>query len=100
MGTHFDLIEASQRRQFAERYHELIEQSFTNHPDLPFCWPHIKSIHFVGLQETRAVFTHDIYVDELRDYIYDTALNMELPMGKYSKLTAKLTTCYGTGHYS
>ena len=70
----------SQRKQVARRYHELIQQSFTNHPDLPYYWPHIESVHFVGLVED-ILFSHDVYVDELRDYIYDTALNMELPMG-------------------
>lgn len=86
VGTHFDLIEASQRKQFAARYHDLIEQNFTNHHDLPFCWPNIKSIQFVGLvEETRGLFARDMYVDELRNYIYDTALNMELPMGKCSE---------------
>ena len=86
VGTHLDHIEASQQRQLEQRYHELIHQSFSNHHDLPFCWPQIASVHFVGLvsPETRALFPRDIYVDELRECIYDTALDMKLPMGEFS----------------
>ena len=79
VGTHLDQIEASQRDHQIETYHRLIIQSFTNHRDLPNFWPHIESIHFVGLLSR---FTHDMNVDELRECIYDTALNMELRMGK------------------
>ena len=66
-----------------QRYSRLIYQSFTDRRDLPFCWPKISSVHFVGLVLSgRRV--RDINVDELRNCIYDTALNMKLPMGKSS----------------
>ena len=83
VGTHLDQIEVSQQRQLAQRYARLICQSFTDRQDLPFRWPKISSIHFVGLVSPgrRA---RDINVDELRNCIYDTALNMELPKGKSS----------------
>ena len=66
-----------------QRYSRLIYQSFTDRRDLPLCWPKISSVHFVGLVPSgRRV--RDINVDELRNSIYDTALNMKLPMGKSS----------------
>lgn len=79
VGTHLDEIEPSQQTQLVNRYHQLIVQSFTNHRDLPYFWPQIKSIHFVGLIPRS---TRDMYVDELRYCIYDTALDMEQPMGQ------------------
>ena len=81
VATHLDQIEVSQQKQLEQRYSRLIYQSFSDRRDLPFCWPKISSVHFVGLVPSGGR-PRDINVDELRNCIYDTALNMELPMGK------------------
>ena len=57
-------------------------QCFSNElcEDLPNYWPKIASIHFIGLVERR-LLAQDLNVDKLRDDIYDTALNLDLPLG-------------------
>jgi len=74
-----------------QRYQQLIRQCFSNKhcEDLPNYWPEIAGIHFVGLVEQRFL-AQDLNIDELRDDIYNTALNLNLPLGmcvlEYNKL--------------
>ena len=82
VGTHLDQIPNSDHDTSIRRYEQLIRQCFSNQycEDLPNYWPKIAGVHFVGLVEQRFL-AQDLNVDELRDDIYDTALNLDLPLG-------------------
>ena len=81
VGTHLDFIPQSDHKTLIRRYEQLILQYFSKEccEDLPNGWPKIASIHFVGLIKKKRFL--DLLVNELRDDIYDTALNLDLPLG-------------------
>jgi len=82
VGTHLDQIARPDHVALTERYQQLICRCFSSEhcEDLPSYWPKIAGIHFVGLVEQRFL-TQDLNIDELRKNIYDTALNLKLPLG-------------------
>ena len=82
VGTHLDQILQSHRDENVRRYKNLIEQCFSDQfcPDLPNYWPKIGGIFFVGLTQHKPYLN----VDGLRDNIYNTALNLGLPIGMFA----------------
>lgn len=89
VGTHLDRIPLPDHDEKIRRYKDLIEQCFSNKycPDLPNYWPRIDGVYFVGLKHHRPLAPY-LNVDELRDHIYYTALNLELPIGMYVFMSA------------
>jgi len=79
VGTHLDQIARPDHVALTERYQQLICRCFSSEhcEDLPSYWPKIAGIHFVGLVEQRFL----AQINELRNDIYDTALNLNLPLG-------------------
>ena len=80
VGTHLDWIESPDREARTREYEDIIRRCFTDEhcEDLPNCWPKIASIHFVGLLQGKGL---DLNIKELREDIYNIALNLKVPYG-------------------
>jgi len=91
VGTHLDQIPQSEQETLIRRYEQLILRCFSNEhcSGLPNYWPKIASIKFVGLMQQR-ILAEYLNVDDLRDVIYDTALDLDLPIGM---LCVQLYSC-------